>query len=53
MKWAILGILIGWGLIRADVENIVTGVIPGNYEIIIGIIILVYSFYRLHKKKWN
>ena len=49
MKVGIVTIFIGWFLLRAEIENLVTKIIPSNYEIPLGIILILYGLWRFKK----
>ena len=53
MKIGIILIILGIWVIKSNLENFVTNLIPYNLEYVIGILLINYGVYRLGKKNFS
>ena len=52
MKIGVIFILLGFFLVRGEIENLVTNFFPGSTEILIGVALIGYGLWRLDKKQF-
>lgn len=50
MRIGLISVIVGFFLIRSQVENIVTEYIPGNLEIPLGIGLIIYGLYIMKER---